>query len=344
MARLSIGILAHNESPRLEATLKSLFGQGLFAGTHDCEVVVVPNGCTDDTAGMARRLLTGAPPSVRMTWAVHEVSKPGKSNAWNLYVHEMARKDADYLFLMDADIRLIEEDTLGNMVDTLEREPEAWVAIDTPIKDIQLKEKKTLGDWLSLKVSGAPPPDAICGQLYCGRAAFLREVWMPEGLPVEDGFLRAIVDTDNFTGPEGGAGRRIRVAAQATHVFEALTDLRSLLRHEKRLVIGTAINALIFGHLWSNCAPDRPAGTVVAKLNAERPGWVQDLVDERLKSGRWWLPSTSETWRRLAKLRGLSLSKAAAHLPVACVATVLDLIIYTQASVDFQRGRGVGFW
>lgn len=344
MARLSIGILAHNEGKMLEATLTSLFSQRLFASGHDCEVLVVPNGCTDDTAQVANRLLAKAASSVQLTWKVCEVAKPGKSNAWNVYVHELSRKDAEFLFLMDADITLIEDDTLGSMVDTLERDPDAWIAIDTPIKDIQLKAHKTLGERLSLKIGGTPPSDAICGQLYCGRAAVLRDVWMPEGLPVEDGFLRAVVDTDHFLGLEGGAGRRIRLAPRASHAFEALTDLRALMRHEKRLVIGTTINRLIFGHLWRTGAQGRPAGSVVALLNAENPRWVQELVDQRLQSGGWWVVPASETWRRLAKLRCLPRSKALTHLPIACAATALDLIVFFQASVDFNRGRGLGFW
>ena len=35
---------------------------------------------------------------------VHEVKTPGKVNAWNQFVHHASAQDADYVFLMDADI------------------------------------------------------------------------------------------------------------------------------------------------------------------------------------------------------------------------------------------------
>ena len=67
----SVVIVAHNEAAVLGRCLRGLLDQ---AEPGEFEVVVVPNGCTDDTAGIAREF-----PGVR----VLELAEPGKSAALN---------------------------------------------------------------------------------------------------------------------------------------------------------------------------------------------------------------------------------------------------------------------
>ena len=58
--KISIGILAYNESESIGLTLQSLFEQSLFTDANcqtAIEIVVVPNGCSDNTAEVARNLL-----------------------------------------------------------------------------------------------------------------------------------------------------------------------------------------------------------------------------------------------------------------------------------------------
>lgn len=344
MARLSIGILAHNEGKSIAVTLRSLFGQTAVRGGHDCEIVVVPNGCKDDTAEVSRRTLEQLAAGLPVTWRVCELEQPGKSNAWNRFVHELSRRDAEYLVLMDADIRFLADDTIARMVQTLEGDGDAWVATDVPMKDVQVEPPRTPLAWLSARVTGRPPEDAICGQLYCGRAGVLREVWMPRGLPVEDGFLRAMMDTDHFTGVEGGATRRIRVAPGAAHVYEAYVGARALLRHEVRLVIGTTINSFIFQKLWATCGAGRPAGPLIAQLNQDAPGWLDELVLDKVRSGGWWVVPPQLLWRRLERLRQLPPRKAVARLPVLAAATAVDLVVMVLANRQMRQGSAVGFW
>ena len=253
---VSIGILAYNESGSISATLLSLFQQSLLNQSEpNCaiEVVVVPNGCTDETASVARAKLEELVQTVRpgVRAVVCEVEQSGKSNAWNLYVHEFSDPAADYLFLMDADIKFLEPHTLRHMIEILEATPSAWVSVDTPVKDVEIKEKKNLLERLSVSVSKGGSGVAICGQLYCGRASVLRGIWMPPGLPVEDGFLAAMIVTDRFTSKE--VFERIVRAEAASHVFEAYTNPITLLRHEQRIIVGSTINAFIYGDLWANC-------------------------------------------------------------------------------------------
>src|SRR6476646_5141292 len=123
---ISIGILAHNEAAVISQTLQSLFQQNLFDDAVSgigIEIVVVSNGCTDETAAIARSTLDHlAQQSIhpKVQWQVCEVLQAGKPNAWNLYVHQFSNPAADYLILMDADIQFIEPQTLSSMVKTLE--------------------------------------------------------------------------------------------------------------------------------------------------------------------------------------------------------------------------------
>ena len=62
---IGIGILAYNEQDDIADTLKSLFQQSIFkdpvlgdAGRiSSIEIIVVPNGCTDETTGVAKATL-----------------------------------------------------------------------------------------------------------------------------------------------------------------------------------------------------------------------------------------------------------------------------------------------
>ena len=246
--KISIGILAYNESESICLTLQSLFEQSLFTDPDSqtaIEIVVVPNGCSDNTAEVARNLLAAliqrsAHPQLYSS--VAEVAQAGKSNAWNQYVHNFSDPTADYMFLMDADIQFLEIHTLRNTLDTLEQNPAAQIAVDTPTKDIVSKPNKNPLEHLSVLVSASALNNYevwICGQFYCGRAAVLRQIWMPRGIVLEDGFLTMMIRNSNFTSVP--ILDRIVRTPNASHSFEALTDPQRLLRHENRPVLKTAV-------------------------------------------------------------------------------------------------------
>ncbi len=343
-------MLAHNESVSISTTLQSLFQQSLFNEPDPrkvIEIVVVPNGCTDETAAVSRvtlEELVKLSTHAGVRWQVCEVDQPGKSNAWNLYVHQFSHPAADYLFLMDADIQFLEPHTLRNMVDTLEATPDAWVCVDTPVKDVALKEKKSLNERLSASVSassqGGEP--VICGQLYCGRAAVLRGICMPVGLPVEDGFLRAMVLTDRFTSPE--VFDRIVLCKSASHIFEAYTDVNHLLRHERRLVIGSTINAFIYNYLWANCNRQQDAGSLIKRRNDQDPIWLSQLIQAAMLEKGWWVIPQPFLFRRFKRLQRHRPLKLMLRLPLAVIAFLADLLVFFQANRELHRGVGIGYW
>jgi glycosyltransferase involved in cell wall biosynthesis len=350
---VSIGILAHNEALSISTTLQSLFQQSLFNEPDPqqaIEIVVVANGCTDETAAVSRATLEALvkqAPHPNIRWRVCEVEQPGKTNAWNLYVHEFSAPAADYLFLMDADIEFIDPHTLRYMLDTLETKPNAWVSVDVPIKDVALKEKKNLVERLSASASAsfsAASGDvaAICGQLYCGRATVLRGIWMPPGLQVEDGFLRAMVVTDRFTSPE--VSERVVLAKSASHIFEAYTDLNRLLRHERWLVVGSTINAFIFGYLWANCNRELDAGSLIKHQNDQDPFWLHQFIQAAVLEKGWWVIPQPFLFRRFQRLRQYPPLKQIVRFPVAVIAFLVDLLVFFQANQELRRGGGMGYW
>ncbi|MGI8933693.1 MAG: glycosyltransferase family 2 protein, partial [Phormidesmis sp.] len=178
MTHISIGILAYNEAAIIQSTLDALLTQSVFQDPHiTSEIVVVPNGCTDDTAAIAEAYLKGAGDRLnasKVSWKVCNLPQAGLANAWNTFIHELSSPSADYLFVMSSDIRLIEPETSRSLVRILDDRPEAWVSVDQRIKDVAFKENKTPADWLSLwisKISGGHSvegePAWISGQLSC---------------------------------------------------------------------------------------------------------------------------------------------------------------------------------
>jgi glycosyltransferase involved in cell wall biosynthesis len=346
---ITIGILAYNEASQITKTIASLQQQSIFqsnSNIQNIEIIVVPNGCTDRTDRVAEQAFsqdawTAQYPQVECH--VMPIAAAGKSNAWNIYVHELSASSAKYMFLMDADIELNEPTTLERMLANLEAKPEAWVAIDHPLKDVQLRHPKNLIERLSARVSDQDGSQkGITGQLYCGRTTKLREIWMPQGLAVEDGFLRAMILTDRFTGPE--VFDRIAYTPGATHVYEAYATVKSLLRHEKRIVIGTIVNQFIFDYLWRTCSSELDAGTLVRQNNQQNPQWVAQVISNaRIDRGRWLL-NPDHTFRRLSNLKRYPGLKMLKRLPLELAASVADWLVFYGANRDVHAGRGLGYW
>jgi glycosyltransferase involved in cell wall biosynthesis len=351
MTKISIGILAHNESSSIDRTLKSLFQQSLFDGTdaqNSIEIVVVPNGCTDDTAARSRTILTELTqhsPHPHLRSSVCEVAAAGKSNAWNLYVHQFADPSAEYLFLMDADIQLLEIHTLRQTIETLVHHPTAQIAVDTPIKDLVFKQHKSPLEQLSVAVSSSALNDDdiwICGQFYCGRASVLRQIWMPSGLIVEDGFLTMMIRTGNFTSLP--LLDRIVRTPNASHSFEALSDPRQLLRHEKRIVIGMTVNHYLADYLKENCNDQIDAGAFIQKMNEVEPLWFEHLFQNIILQTGWWLIPMPWLFRRFEGMHSRPWPKAIIRFTMAVIALLVDSIVFFQANRDMHRGNNIGYW
>jgi glycosyltransferase involved in cell wall biosynthesis len=338
LMKIAIGIMAYNEERNIGAMISSLSEQTLFdLSQHDVSVHAVPNGCKDATAGRAGEAFrVFAEKHPRASLVVNEVAQAGKANAWNHFVHGFSSPDADALLLLDADIQFGERECLARVVEALVANPQAVVAVDLPLKDITTKSNLTLREQMSvsasqLQVSGAPK---IAGSLYLARAAALRSFWMPLGLIVEDGFVKAMLLTDSFRQPEQ-TGAIVR-AAGATHYFEAVTGFQAWFKHERRLVNGTAVNILLFSYIRELVAEGKNPGEVIRTNNEANPSWVADLA----KTYRGPLPGAAEfVSEPLKKLGHLPFAKRLIAAPIALLRSALNVAVCIVCQGDVRAGR-----
>ena len=336
--KIAIGIMAYNEERNIGVTISSLSDQTLFElPGHDVSVHVVPNGCRDATAARAREALVAfSARHPRATVAVNEVEQAGKANAWNHFVHGFSAPGSEALLLLDADIQFGERECLARVVAALIENPQAVVAVDLPLKDITTKKNLNLREQMSvsasqIQVAGAPK---IAGSLYLARAEALRRFWMPLGLIVEDGFVKAMLLTDSFRQPENLSA--IVRAAGATHYFEAVTGFAAWFKHERRLVNGTAVNILLFSLMREMVAQGKNPGEEIRARNEANPSWVADLA----KSYRGPLPGAGNfVLEPLKKLGLVPLAKRIPALPIALLRAGLNVAVCIVCQGDVKAGR-----
>lgn len=319
-ANVAIIIFAKDEEVNIDRIIDAIASQTLSARTDlILSVFVVANGCTDRTAEFAEAaaLKVLRPRGVRtivLDWA-----KPGKSRSWNRVIHEEVPADVEYIFALDADIEFVDHVVLASMYDLTHDSEALQVVSGRPIKDSLRKPRRTLIDHFSAKVSAVSShSEAICGQLYLGRASFLKEIWLPDETPGEDGFLNAMVRTRGFSQPF--QSDVLSQMTEATHYYED-HSVSAFFAHERRMIVGTMINRWIFEYLNSLQLTD-PAGPLIAKLNKEQPDWVDRLIER--EGQKRWVIASDLLFRRLQAGNGMTASYLLS-LPVRCIATALTM-------------------
>lgn len=342
---VSIGILAHNEELNIDKTLRSLFGQDLFE-KFTTEIVIVANGCADQTVRLAERSLADhrAVWSSRGSARVEDLKAAGKANAWNQFVHTLSSPAASVLILMDADITLLSADVLSSMVTCLECNPQAAVCVDRPIKDITISTKRTFFQSLLLAATPEIDPDNahICGQLYCALSEQLRLIELPVQIQVEDGFLGALVRTYGFTRPEDL--KRIILSSTAAHSFAPAMTISEIFNHEKWIVAGSIVNTILFERFWNECAADRSAMSLMRQWKQQDPEWLSKYLQDQVRARGWQLLPKSWWTRRWSRLLLLPFRRRLRRLPVAAIAAVADAIVFLAAIGDVRRGRAFRYW
>jgi len=352
---ISIAIFAWNEERIIGSTLSSLFGQSIFAELsrqgRSCEIICVVNGCSDETPVVANRVLEMQsrvhPYDHAFTGRVENLKERGKLNAWNKFVHALSAKEAEVLIMMDADIGLYQPQTLWNMVRTLDTDLEANIAVDRPQKDIILKEHKNLRDRLSMAMSRmTSSADAqLCGQLYAIRSSVARNIFLPKDLAAcEDGFIKALVCTDFLA--HGVFPKRIKLAPNAEHVFEAYTSPVAILKNQKRQVIGqTIVHILVDQHLRSLPAADKAKlGATLWETEMTEPGWLKKLIAAHLEHTRFfWRLYPGLLGHRFKHLQKLSVLRKVLCFPAALASVCVLLVASYMAWRAMRRGT-TDYW
>jgi len=343
--KISIGVFAHNEEANILATLISLATQDIFTSLlcqkYITTISVLANGCTDKTATLARGYLNLGN---GISGQVLEIVKSGKSNAWNEFIHAEYNAETHYYVCMDSDIAFGSKNVISSLLQALVDSDDAFLSLDIARKDTMLKPRKSFFEHMSLFLSGLmrQGSTALAGSLYCARGEKLREITMPEGLPVEDGFLRAMLVTELFTKKDND--RRILVVDDVCHYFTPESSIRSLFRHEERLLIGTFINSVIYGYLWSQVAiSQQDAGILVRENNSQDPQWVSTLIENYRESHDPLIPRHFyfKYFNRLNSYRPL---RRILLFPLACIASLVRYFLLKKVEKKLLVESGLGYW
>ncbi len=340
--RVSIGILAYNEEAVIQATIAAIRRQSLLydadrLNVSALEIIVVPNGCTDSTSRRATEAVVSAAWPTRVNVRIVDLSEAGKSRTWNRYVHELSDRDADFLILMDADTEFATDDVLEFLLHELIINADIQVSTDLPLKHVAKLDQRSLADKVSLLTSSLNVSDsAIAGSLYCARTQTLRQIWMPLTLPVEDGFLRAMIVTQGFTQKEDT--RRVKRLVHKHHYFQSHRNVRSFLRHETRIIVGSVVNYHLFSLLWRE-GKSGHVGQFIRGANERDPSWLDKLVASESK-GLWRVPASFVSKRfRVAEPRRTPRARLLAFL-----AGLLGVVASVRANGVLLRGSASSYW
>lgn len=228
---VSVLIPAHNEADWLPACLDALCAADPVAGP--VEVIVVANGCTDDTAELARRK---APAFEARGWALQVLELAQGSKLGALNAGEAAARGAVLVYL-DADV-LISPPLLAQLAEAL--------AEDAPRYASGMPQVTTSGDWVTrhytrfwqttgFMTHGVPG----FGVFAMNRAGRARWGEWPDIIS-DDTFARL-----NFRPEE-------RIAVPAPYAWPMIEGFAPLVRVRRRQDVGVAEVEQLFPDLMRN--------------------------------------------------------------------------------------------
>jgi hypothetical protein len=342
--QVHVGVFAHNEQDGIASVLEDLARQDLFDRADvRIRVFVLANGCTDATVAAAHAAVRGMRAGIAESVSVLDLPFKGKSRTWNYFVHELCVGQADYIYCVDGDIRVPARENLRRMLERIESAG-SLVVNSRPRKDIEVNPGRlSLLERMIVLASGTSSDwrNSIAGSLYLVRTEAVEAVHMPVGLPVEDGFLRAMILTRLLTESEDFG--RIHAEPGLWHVYASLRTVPALVRHQTRLVIGSAINTVVFDHLCA-AGSDVAQRSAVLRAAAEDDRWLARVLRGTLP--RWpcgFVPVHFMVKRLDALHRGRELGVRRAVL-LATVGFAFDVLVYVNAQLQMARGKGAGYW
>jgi cellulose synthase/poly-beta-1,6-N-acetylglucosamine synthase-like glycosyltransferase len=283
MQRQSVTVIipAHNEEQALPSTLTSLMDQD-FAG--HLRIVVVPNGCDDRTAEVARSF-TAKARERGFELLVAELSEGCKPKALN-HGDLQVIPDSIRIYL-DADIRLS-----PNAISAVARELRDGTGIHCAAPRIQVAPAKSLITRAYLKVWLNTPyirTDVICG--FYGVSAEGRRRW--DKFPI-------IIADDKFTRMQF-ARRERKVAQDATMTIQYAEGLSELIKVRTRWTRGNIELAMVYPQLWKR---DEGRYTrTVPHLLSKPSVWPSIPVFGLVYAWGWWVAfktrkANLSTWER----------------------------------------------
>lgn len=343
--RINIGVFAHNEQDNIGSIIADLATQTLFQDQQiNTKVFVLANGCTDSTATNASESINTLPPQIQTKFSLHDLQFSGKSRTWNFFTHEVCQQDpCDATIFVDADIRIRNSDTLKRMVSSLSQTP-ASVINSRPKKDIDITKANLSFSQKIIASSGGSFTDyksTICGQLYAVSFNAIRNIYLPIGLPVEDGFIKAMIISTFLTLEDDKT--KITGFEDIWHEYESIQSLNELIRHQTRIIIGSAINSAIFCEL-NKLPPDPDKRSTLLKSASQDTNWLNSIINQQLPR----FPYGYVPFHFLIKRqKGIFKRQNVGLLRKVFLSTsgfAFDVMVYVSATFKLAQGKGVGYW
>ncbi len=345
--KIYFAIIANDEQSSIKLTIKSLFSQTLFYSKEIqidyINVSVFANGCTDNTANVARKALHELRPlstCIVLESDVIEYELGDKATTWNRFVHEYTKDDATYLFMVDADILINNKVTCELIVKSLEDNPEAVISSSTAIKDTAIQVKQTLLDKCSnyiTKLEQEVRMSAVTGGLMCGRKSFLKRLWLPAYLLNIDGILTTIAKTDCFSS-KVLIHERVINPPGATFIFEAYRDIRLLYFNHCRRYIGHVIRDHLDTELTSmNDRGIDPMNSLKEKY-ASDPNWLQAEMMIKIKDEKSSLVPWSTLTLRINQFTVSGKSRSLRKIPIIILATIWQAMVLVGVKYFLSKG------
>jgi glycosyltransferase involved in cell wall biosynthesis len=340
MLKIDIAIFAHNEEQNIVKIIEQISLQNiLYINEYSINVTILANGCTDNTVEVAIETVINL--GLEQQVSVVDLPKGGKSRTWNYFVHTSARLDADILVFCDSDIWFVENDVLKKLCDYLFSN-ELIAVSSKPVKDITLNNENLsfIEKFIASSGGGLNKwQTSICGQLYALKAEFAKSLFLPLGLPVEDGFVRAMVATNNMTSDEDLS--KLSGLESIYHVYRSERTIRHLIRHQVRIVIGSAINTVIYDELRNISKFDKKE--VLSRVSVDEH-WLKNLVSSKLPSIKYgWVP-WSFLFKRVRFFFSQKTKFSFKKLLVLFAGFCFDAVVFVLAQLQMARGKGVGYW
>lgn len=335
-------VFAHNEADTIGEALRSLDAQSVWAVASG-HVIVASNGSTDDTAEVVRRYQrerSAETPTLELL----DLPRPGKSQTWNT-VRELLveRGTGGTVVFVDADVQLTDPTSVEGIDTLLREDQDIWVASCVPERSVP-DGTGAIGRMLFRASNDTGGENRVWGGLYGMRARTVAATVMPCGIPLEDGYLAAMMITEHLT----AAPEFARVAQTgSTFAVESDPSLRRALRRRTRMLLGATVNHALFSWIRGNAerfdetesVTDLDATRWIDRCNHEQEDWLADLM--RRYAGEHRLPISTELIRAGGSARtGNPLGWAARR----AAQLAFGSIAYAWATLEFRRRGGVGFW
>lgn len=342
--KITIAIFAHNEEQDLPDLIMDLSRQDIFYDKDfEVRILILANGCTDATVVVADKTLSFLPADIGWHIRILDLPQGGKSRTAHRFIHEFSDPEDDVLGFMDADIRLPDPQSLRKMAEMLRMRPDLLVVNSRPVKDVAFhgNAKGMVPRLIATGGDGLTDwKKSICGQLFMVRAMAVRRIGMPVGLPVEDGFFRAMLLTGLLSRPENLSV--IDGHPEVFHVYQSIDSIAGLVRHQSRIVIGSAINATIYRKIRAEASSEAEAHDLLMQA-AIQERWLQDVIARDLPRRPYgYVPFqlVSKRWRRYLSGRKFGPKPTLSLF----LGTGLDLVVWVVASYKMHKGGGANYW